>query len=225
VSKGGLLNAIIPTLALHAGASLKVNIPPLLTRGLPLLRPSLTRGFTAQSRHAADALDQQLTKYFNTIATGSETEQPPDPIKFELPGGAPGEVAPGIKARTQEIANHIKNHMAYSEADGELLGIVADEEEAPAVETLNAEFDLRTLAGFALEATFSKQGMDAIRFEARRKGGNWQLAAVLVSSPGAFTVEPTAPGTAEQIEIRAVLLRKNQPVGNYSNIHVALVAP
>lgn len=181
--------------------------------------------YWVQSRHAADALDQQLTKYFNTIATGEETEQPPDPIKFELPGGAPGEVAPGIKARTRTLANHIKNHMAYSEADGELLGIVADEEAAPAVEMLDAEFELRTLAGFALEAKFPKKGMDAMRFETRRKGGNWQPSAVLVSSPGTFTVEPTAPATAEQIEVRAVLLRKNQPAGNYSTIHVALIAP
>ncbi|MDQ3798454.1 MAG: hypothetical protein M3384_03295 [Acidobacteriota bacterium] len=46
-----------------------------------------------------------------------------------------------------------------------------------------------------------------------------------MSSPGTFTIEPTAPGTAEQIEARAMLLRKNQPVGNYSNIYVVHVAP
>jgi hypothetical protein len=180
--------------------------------------------YWVQARHTADALSQQLTKYFNRIATGSENEEPPEVIKFELPSGVPAEVPPGIRARVQEIANHIKGHMAYSEADGELLGIVADEDGEPAIELLIAEFTLRTLANFSLEATFSKKGMDAMRYEARHKGGNWQLAAILTNSPGTFAVEPTTPGTAEQIEVRAVLLQKNQPVGNYSTIHVALIA-
>jgi hypothetical protein len=181
--------------------------------------------YWVQARHVADALSEQLSKYFNAIATGNQNEAPPETVKFELPGGVPADVPPGIRARAQELAAHIKGHMNYSEADGELLGIVGDKQAEPALELLTAEFTLRTLANFGLEASFSKQGMDGIRFETRRKGGNWQMAAVLMSSPGTFSVEPTTPAVAEQIEVRAVLLRKNQPVGNYSTIHVALIAP
>lgn len=177
------------------------------------------------ARHTADAIGEQLTKFFNTIATGDEADEPPKAINFALPPDPPAQVAPGIKARTQEIANHIKGNMAYAEADGELLGIVGDKQEPQTAEFLTADFTLRTLANYNLEATFSRNGKDAARFEIRHKGGNWQLATILTSSPGTFDVAPAAPGAAEQIEVRAILVENNQPVGNYSTIHVALIAP
>jgi hypothetical protein len=181
--------------------------------------------YWVMARHTADALSEQLTKYFNTLATGSENAEAPEPVNFALPDDPPSQVKPGIKARVQEIATHIKGHMNYSEADGELLGIVSDESKEQAVELLTAEFSLRRLPDFELEASFNRHGMDSMRCEVRHKGGNWQMATILTSSPGTFAVEPTTPDTAEQIEVRAILLKKNQPIGNYSDIKTALIAP
>lgn len=210
-------NAQLPTLAA------KYNIIP--ARLAQVTADNDWVQYWVAARHTADALSQQLTKYFSTIAIGSENAEPPEQVKFELLPDPPLQVAPGIKARVQELVTHIKGHMAYSEADGELLGIVSDESVEQAVELLTAAFSLRMLPGFELEATFNKQGMGGMRFETRRKSGNWQLATILISSPGAFAVEPTTPATAEQIEVRAILLQKNQPVGNYSDIKTALIAP
>ena len=90
---------------------------------------------------------------------------------------------------------------------------------------ITADFKIRTMPGFALEATFSKQGQDAMRFEMRHKGGEWQFVTVLTSSPGTFVITPATPGEAEQVEIRSIMIKKNQMVGNYSDTKTALIAP
>lgn len=181
--------------------------------------------YWVQARHDADQLKQQLTKYFNEIGGSDPSLDPPAPIDFTLQGTAPAEVPPGIEFRTREIARQIKGHASYATADGELLGIVSPKETNGDLSELTPEFTLKTLANFELEATFKKQGMDALKFEVRHKGGNWQMAAFLLTSPGTFAVVPAAAGVAEQIEVRAVYLQKNNPVGNFSDAKSAFIAP
>ncbi|MEQ1924419.1 MAG: hypothetical protein ABL952_18125, partial [Pyrinomonadaceae bacterium] len=110
-------------------------------------------------------------------------------------------------------------------ADGEALGIVSSKDAPLNPVTLTADFTVRTLAGFAVEVTFSRQGMTAMRFEYRHKGGNWIFVNVLNSSPGTLVITPQTPGTAEQIEMRSILMDKNDPVGNYSDTKNAFIAP
>ena len=49
--------------------------------------------------------------------------------------------------------------------------------------------------------------------------------ATLTSSPGSFRVAPLVATRAEQIEVRCIYLRKNNLVGNYSDIKTAFIAP
>jgi hypothetical protein len=181
--------------------------------------------YWVQARHDADNLKQQLTKYFNEISGSDPTLDPPAPIVFQLQGAAPAEVPPGIEYRTREIARQIKGMANYASADGELLGIVGGKETGGDLTNLTPEFTLRTLANFELEATFKKQGMDALKFEVRHKGGNWQMGAFLLTSPGTFAVVPAVANTAEQVEVRAIFLQKNNPVGNFSDAKPAFIAP
>ena len=81
------------------------------------------------------------------------------------------------------------------------------------------------MPNFVLEVEFRKYGLDGLRVEFRYKNGDWQLAATLMSSPGVFNIEPTTPGNAQQIEIRAIFLEKNQPYGSFSPIYTAVIAP
>jgi len=181
--------------------------------------------YWVQARHDSDALRQQLTKYFNDIAGNSESVDQPSPIVWTLAPGAPAEVPTGIEKRARDIAKAAKGQIDYSRADGEVLGF-----EAPVVPGLvegdiTAEFTIQTLVGFELKATFRKYGLNAMRFEFRYKGGVWLPAATLISSPGIFAIAPQTPGTAEQIELRSVLLKGNAPFGNYSDSKSALIAP
>ncbi len=181
--------------------------------------------YWVQARHDADNLKQQLTKYFNDIAGNDETLEPPAVINFVLSGSPPPEVAPGIEKRTRDIARDIRGSMAYAAADGELLGIVGTQETSENFAEMSPEFTLATLANFELEVTFRKLGMDALRFEFRYKGGNWMQAGFLVTSPGTFAVAPSQAGVAEQIEVRAFFIQKNNVVGNPSDVKTAFIAP
>lgn len=201
----------------------KYNIPAEILA--EIVADNLWIQYWVQARHDADNISQQLTKYFNNIAGNDETLEPPAEIDFTLPGTAPAEVPPGIEFRTRKIARDIRNSMVYSVADGELLGIVSTGKPADDLTAMSPEFSLRTLANFELEATFKKLGMDALRFEFRYKGGNWQTAAVLLSSPGTFAVAPQTPGEAQQIEVRAFYIQKNNVVGNPSDAKSAFIAP
>ena len=168
---------------------------------------------------------QQLTKYFNAIAGNDPTLHPPAVINFSLPTPAPQEMPPGIEARTRDIARAIKGHLLYSEADGELLGIVSPKKGDENLDAMTPEFAIKTLANFEVQVNFRKLGMDALKFQFRHKGGDWHAAGFLVTSPGILAIVPSTPGQAEQIEMRAVYVRKNAEVGNYSDAKPAFIAP
>ena len=180
--------------------------------------------FWVQARHSLSALSQQLTKYFNDIAGDDPTLDPPAVISIVISGG-PDEPPPGIEFRTREIARQIKGHSAYSEADGELLGIVSPESEPANLGEMSAAFTVKSMPNFAVETKFKKNGADAMRFEFRRKGGQWQPAGYLVASPGTFTIAPAEAGVAEQIELRGIMVRKNEDVGSFSDFVPAFIAP
>ena len=176
-------------------------------------------------KDTADSFSKQLTKYFNDIAGNDMTLPAPTlPVAPSVPVMTTTP-PPGIEFRTREYARQIKGHMSYAEADGEALGIVSSGSIPPDPALMKPEFTLRTLSNFELEATFKKKGMDALRFEVRHNGGSWLKSAYLLSSPGTFAVAPAAPGTSEQIEVRAVFVEKNSDVGNFSDIVTAFIAP
>ena len=185
--------------------------------------------FWTQARNDADAQKQALTRYFNDISGDDTTLAPPAPIVWQITAGAPVEVAPGMEARVYLIADQILGSMDYAEADGDLLGIALPDSGASSPlgpgDPVSPTFELKTLAGFELEASFKKQGNSAVKFQYRYIGGTWATAAVLLTSPGSFTVPPSAPGVGQQVEIRGIFLLGNEEVGIYSDAKSAFIAP
>lgn len=174
---------------------------------------------------SANAQFDNLNEYFKTIwKATTDTPEPKVPV-LTLPAGAPAKLAAGISTRTRDVANFIKGNPLYSQTDGELLRIVSQNGEPRPPSEITAEFKLRALANFSLEVTFTRQGQDAIHIEYRRKGGAWTLATTLTSSPGVFSIDPLVAGQSEQVEVRGILLKKNLPVGNFSDIKNAFIAP
>ena len=185
--------------------------------------------FWTQARNDADAQKQSLTRYFNDVSGDDTTLAPPAPVVWNITAGAPAEVPPGMEARVYLIADQILGSMDYADADGELLGIAlpAGSSGAPLGpgDPVSPSFELRTLAGFELEAKFKKQGNNAVKFQYRYIGGTWATAAVLINSPGSFAIPPSAPGVGQQIEVRAIFLLGNTEVGTYSDAKPAFIAP
>ena len=212
-------------LAAHIGDfKIKYGIPTAVID--QIVADALWLSYWVAYRHGFDASSQQLTKFFNTIAGNDDSLEEPLAFTVAPPDSPPDQVPPGIEKRARDLASFMKGNKAvYSEADGELLGIVADEETKEAVENMTASFTLTTQAEFKLKADFKKNGMDGIRFEYRYIGGTWNPAGVLLTSGGKFTVPPTTPGVGQQVEIRGIYIKGNDDVGNFSPAVAAFIAP
>ena len=143
---------------------------------------------------APKAQDKQLTDYTDGIANGNlGTPQPNEPT-WALPADPPVAVPPGIKRRFREIAGEIKAQKSiYTQADGELLGIVAPDEAGLSPETTVPDVKLRSITNYGLEAEFRKYGLDALRVEFRHKGGNWQLSRDSYEQSGRVQHRPDKP--------------------------------
>ncbi|HQU81711.1 MAG TPA: hypothetical protein PKY59_01210 [Pyrinomonadaceae bacterium] len=169
---------------------------------------------------------EQLTDYTDGIAGGALGSPALTMPAWALPDNLPNNVPPGIKARIREIAATIKAQKSiYTTADGELLGIIPPDEANRDPNDFTPDVKLRSLPNFALEAVCRLFGLDALRLEYRHKGGDWQYAATLTSNPGVFNIHPQVAGQAEQIEIRAVYIEKNEIYGNYSPSYAVVIQP
>lgn len=176
---------------------------------------------------SAAAQEKQLTDYMTTTRSGTKNGggTPTKPV-WELPAGAPADVAPDIDGRIRETANFIKNQKSvYTLADGELLGIVSIDEAAKPENEYAPALKIQQMTVYHVGFEFRKMGLDAVRFEFRRKGGAWQAVGDSAKSPTDFMIPPTTPGDAEQIEIRAIFLKDYKPFGSYSPIYTATIQP
>lgn len=77
-----------------------------------------------------------------------------------------------------------------------------------------------------VEVTFSKQGLDAMKIEYRRKGETaWNLVGVATASPFMHEADPATPGEPEIREYRGTLFQKNQEIGNTSPVYSVITTP
>ncbi len=178
-----------------------------------------------QAKVNAKAQEKQLGDFIEEIVNGEiGAPQPTEPV-WALPQGAPVNVPTGLKKRLRSLARQIKANPLYTRADGELLGIISPDEAELSPQDTAPQLTVRSMPNYAVEVDFRKYGLDALRVEFRHKGGNWILAAFLTSSPGVFNIVPTAVGDAEQIEVRAIFLVKNQPFGIFSPTYNVVIQP
>jgi len=170
--------------------------------------------------------EKQLFAYVKTVANKKPDATTPSAPIFALPAGEPPLVPVGVKARAREIANRIKwQKSIYTIADGRLLGIVLKDEVRRGESEYAPKLKISAADEFRVSFGFRKQGMHAVRFEYRRKDGDWIHLGDAAKSPAEFTVPPTAPDAPEQIEIRAVFLKNYKIFGSYSPIYTATIAP
>ena len=175
--------------------------------------------------HAEDAYSQQFSKYFNTYAgKDSGAEVPSVPTQPDE-GSPPPEPEVGIEKYTRDWAAQIKKMTIYAPADGEAMGIATPSSSGILPEEMQPTFKAVTREAFEVGVTFKKQGMSAVRFEYRHKGGSWLPAGVIINSPGHFVVAPQTPGEPEQIEVRAIFMQGNNNIGLWSTIVVVYVGP
>lgn len=177
------------------------------------------------AKTTARALEKQLTLYIDDVANGKMGKQALNDPTWSLGDAPPAAVPPGIKQRIRQIVRQIKAHPKYSSVDGELLGVIGANLSKTPLNQLQPKLQIRSMQNYKLVIKYRRDKMEAICIETRQKGGNWQMATVLTSSPGTISVTPLAPEEVEKIEVRARFQQKNQLVGNYSPIYSPIIEP
>ncbi len=159
-----------------------------------------------------------------------------DAVFYGEPKGAEAPAAPAfapaqpatytLGVMTQFVAYRelIVASPGYTDAIGEDLSIVGAEILPKPPADVTPVFKSVTTQGYTVNVSGSMQGMDAMRVEYKRKGGNWENIAFLTNTPGGFQISPASPGAAETGHIRAVFIKKNAEFGNYSPDYPVTVA-
>lgn len=176
---------------------------------------------------SAAAQEKQLTDYMTATRKGTPDGKgtPTKPV-WALPADEPADVPLDIEERIREVANYIKNQKSiYTLADGELLGIVTVEESGKPENEYFPVLTLIVMTAYHVGFEFRKMGLDAVRFEYKKKGGVWTPLGDSARSPTDFMIAPTTPGEAEQVEIRAIFLKEYKPFGSYSPIYTTTIQP
>lgn len=171
---------------------------------------------------------QARTAYKNLIVDGPIGEKggdvPPPPTT-----AAPSKpVEPGIIPRLSKLIKRILAAPAYTQAIGEDLDIIETEGGSSLVDEASAKPTAKAVAlpKNEVRVEFSKGGFDGVLIESRRKGdGDWASLATDRFSPYVDSRPPVMPGTPEVREYRLRYLKRDEPVGEWSDIISATTAP
>ncbi len=132
---------------------------------------------------------------------------------------------PGIIPWVRQLVQRIKASPAYTEQMGENFGFIVNGSEGIAPGEIVPTIKLAALTFGRVEIKFGKQGLDGIQIEWRPKGEQaWQLADKYTSSP-AIHEAPSPDDKPQAREYRAILLKKNQAVSQFSAIESVTTTP
>jgi hypothetical protein len=167
-------------------------------------------------RDQLDAYVSAMTGLKNVLRDGlkngsiMEIPMPPTPM-------FPGALLPGIFARCSALGNRIKSHINYNVADGNALGLEGAISNIDLNE-LKPLITIRLVNGGHPEIVWKKKGMDGIEIHKEDANGNLQLLAY-DSSPNFIDMSPLPPpGTSVVWRYRVIYLRKDQRVGQWSDM-------
>lgn len=165
--------------------------------------------------------NKKLTKYRAELREGIEpgatASVAPVPPTF---AAAPTSVAPGIFVRASSLAVIIKKRAAYTQADGEDLGIEGAEDSSSAAK-IEAEtkpvISVRLIQGGKPEIVWTKSGFDGIDIYVDR--GNGQFVFLASDSYPNNTDNAPLPATGAALwKYKAIYRLDDEPIGSYSDI-------
>jgi len=152
-----------------------------------------------------------------------------DDVLYGEPFGTPAPAAPvfpvigavtydrGVITQFVNLRDQIVSSAGYTTAIGEDLGLIGPEVLKPAPSSITPELKAETSTGYWVNVKGSMQGMDALRVEYSRDGGeSFQTVAVLTTTPAGFQITPETPNQPEKGVIRAIYLKRNEEIGNFS---------
>lgn len=175
-----------------------------------------------ESKVYDDALRQ-----FRIIITegriGDPTPQFPANPTFTLPVVQPT----GIYERLSEMVDRVRVAPAYTDEIGAMLGILPSQPTPPDPNTVKPLLKASaSFAGYKFSVNVTRMGMGGFKVQIRRMDSEtWTDAGFGTSSPMEITIQPTTPGQPERLQVRAILIKKNEPIGQPSDPVYVTVNP
>ena len=143
-----------------------------------------------------------------------------------LPAGVVAVLA-GALARIFAFVQTIKASPNYTDAIGLQLGIIGPADGTPGAQPLPA-FTLKTergTAGEAVKIVFKKYGRQGVVIFSKRGSGGWEMLAIDLSSPYLDDRPLLVAGQPEVREYRLQFYDDSAPVGDFTDVASATVAP
>lgn len=158
---------------------------------------------------------QGATQWRDLVFYGEPTGTPAPPTPT-FPNGGDFTYTRGAVTRFFQLRDQIVVNNGYTVAMGEDLGLIGPENtERPAADVAPQLRAIVTM-GNTINLSGSMQGMDALRVEYAKQGGEFTTVAFLTKTPGGFQVNTAAPNVPENGFVRAVFIKKNEEYGNFS---------
>ncbi len=128
----------------------------------------------------------------------------------------------GIEPRTKEFIEYLEVQENFTDAMGLNLGFYENVPDPVAPGDRTAKITAQDLINYAIKILFSKQGLGGLRLSWRIKGTTTWTHETLTDSPYILQIPPDPNGQAITIELQAVLIEKNKPVGNPTDIKTVI---
>lgn len=168
---------------------------------------------------------QGYTGFRDDLCYGKSVPQGPltPPQGFTLPaqpatGNPPVAISPladGFGFATS-LANRIKNHADYANADGQDLGLEGAEIPQPNPQTTKPEIKAILIAGGKVQLQWKKLGFTGIRVEVDRGNGQWVFLDIDTKP---HYDDPASPPTGASVwKYRAIYIQGDQVFGQWSDV-------
>ena len=178
-------------------------------------------------------IDVQITAYAKAVrqyrilisesAEGADTPQFPANPNFVLPKT----IDAGMFERLDELRTQIMAADGYTNEIGALLGILPSSPDNAAPDSLKPVATVSKVSPdykFTIHAT--RMGMPAYKVQIRRMDSEtWADAAHSTTADIVVQVTPQAEGQSERLQVRVILLKNNEPVGEPSDAIYVTVNP
>ncbi|HRI04395.1 MAG TPA: hypothetical protein PLL77_11695 [Pyrinomonadaceae bacterium] len=125
----------------------------------------------------------------------------------------------GLIAEIRMYVRRIKAAGGFSEMIGKAMHILPPNHVKKSLSELKPKLKVTAIHGFKVKIRCEMEGMTAIQIEFRRNGEErFEKVAFLTSLPETIYIEPRVAGVPETGQMRAIFIKKNKIVGDYSNM-------
>jgi len=170
---------------------------------------------------------EDAVRQYRIIITESDVGQMTPMFPANPAMTLPTVIPTGIFERLIKLVDRIRLAATYTNEIGAMLGILPSQPAPPDPNTMQPTIKAAALfTSYKFDANVTRMGMKGFKVQIRRMDSEvWTDAGFGTSSPLEITVAPTTPGQPERLQVRAILLKNNEPVGQPSDPVYVTVNP